>query len=75
MRSVAYTSYNHGIGAEDAAVGKLIASLRAQKIYDDALVLCAANHGESLGAHGEQTHGIFLYDETIHVLVAEVATE
>lgn len=62
-----YTSYNHGIGAEDAAVGKLIASLRAQKIYDDALVVVAANHGESLGAHGEQTHGIFLYDETIHV--------
>lgn len=26
-----------------------------------------ADHGESLGAHGEATHGIFLYDETIHV--------
>ncbi len=62
-----HTSYNHGVGADDAAVGKLIAALRAQKIYDDALVFVAANHGESLGAHGEQTHGIFLYDETIHV--------
>jgi len=27
----------------------------------------AADHGESLGAHGENTHGIFLYDETLHV--------
>jgi tetratricopeptide (TPR) repeat protein len=26
-----------------------------------------ADHGESLGAHGENTHGIFLYDETLHV--------
>jgi len=26
-----------------------------------------ADHGESLGAHGEDTHGIFLYDETIRV--------
>ena len=26
-----------------------------------------ADHGESLGAHGESTHGIFLYDETLHV--------
>jgi choline-sulfatase len=30
-------------------------------------VIVAAAHGESLGAHGEDTHGIFLYDETIHV--------
>src|ERR1035438_10410150 len=27
----------------------------------------AADHGQSLGAHGEDSHGIFLYDETIHV--------
>jgi len=26
-----------------------------------------ADHGEAFGEHGEQHHGIFLYDETIHV--------
>ena len=26
-----------------------------------------ADHGESLGDHGEDSHGFFLYDETIHV--------
>ena len=31
------------------------------------MIVVAADHGESLGAHGEDTHGIFLYDETIHV--------
>jgi len=60
-------TYNRGITAEDAAAGKVMAALRAQKLYDDALVVIAADHGESLGAHGEETHGFFLYDDTILV--------
>jgi arylsulfatase A-like enzyme/Flp pilus assembly protein TadD len=60
-------SYNAAVTAADAAAGKLIAALRASKVYDDALIVVAADHGQSLGAHGEQTHGVFLYDETIHV--------
>ena len=55
------------MAAADAAVGKLVAALRASKLYDDALIVIASDHGESLGAHGEETHGVFLYDETIHV--------
>lgn len=62
-----YTSYNRAIAATDTAVGKLIAFLRAQKLLDDALIVVASDHGESLGTHGEETHGIFLYDETIRV--------
>jgi arylsulfatase A-like enzyme/Tfp pilus assembly protein PilF len=60
-------SYDGAVAAADAAVGKLIAELRARKLYDDAVIIVAADHGESLGAHGEDTHGVFLYDETIHV--------
>ena len=60
-------SYDRAVASADAAVGKLIAELRARKTYDDAVIVVAADHGESLGAHGEDTHGIFLYDETIHV--------
>ncbi len=56
-----------GSTAADAAVGKLVSFLRSQSLYDDALIVIASSHGESLGAHGEETHGIFLYDETIHV--------
>jgi len=33
----------------------------------ETLIAVMADHGESLGAHGENTHGVFLYDETIHV--------
>lgn len=60
-------SYNAAVVAADAAVGKLVAALRVGKLYDDALIVIVSDHGESLGAHREETHGVFLYDETIHV--------
>ena len=60
-------SYNAGLAASDAAVGKLLAVLKAQKSDANTAIVVVADHGQSLGAHGEDTHGIFLYDETIHV--------
>jgi arylsulfatase A-like enzyme/Flp pilus assembly protein TadD len=60
-------SYNAAVTAADAAVGKLIAALRTSKLYDDGLIVIASAQGQSLGAHGEETHGVFLYDETVHV--------
>src|ERR1700675_191877 len=63
----AATSYDAGIAAADTAIGKLLAILRQQKLDATTAVVVAASQGESLGAHGEETHGIFLYDETIHV--------
>ncbi len=61
------SSYDRAVAAADAAVGKLVIFLRSQSLYDDTLIVVASSHGESLGAHGEDTHGIFLYDEIIHV--------
>ncbi len=61
------TSYNSAITAGDAAIGKLIGTLQQRKLYGNTAVIVVADHGESLGAHGEDTHGVFLYDETIHV--------
>jgi choline-sulfatase len=61
------TSYNSAITAADAAIGKLISALQQRKIYGNTAVIVVAGHGESLGAHGEDAHGVFLYDETIHV--------
>jgi arylsulfatase A-like enzyme/Tfp pilus assembly protein PilF len=65
--SAAGGSYDRSIAAADASVGKLVNFLRTQSLYDEAVVLIASAHGENLGAHGEDTHGLFLYDETIHV--------
>jgi arylsulfatase A-like enzyme/Tfp pilus assembly protein PilF len=61
------TSYNSAITAADAAIGKLIGALQQRKVYGNTAVIVAADQGESLGAHGEDAHGVFLYDETIHV--------
>ena len=66
-RAASGASYNASVAAADTAVGNLIAALRTSKLYDDALIIVASDHGESLGAHGEDAHGVFLYDETIHV--------
>src|SRR6202165_3217637 len=60
-------SYDAGIAAADTAIGKLLAILHQQKLDATTAIVIAASQGESLGAHGEETHGIFLYDETIHV--------
>jgi len=66
-------SYNAAISASDSAVGRLLAALKQQKLDVNLAVLVVADHGESLGSHGEDTHGIFVYDETIHVpLLLEV---
>ena len=59
--------YDGEIAYTDSAMGKLIAGLRARGLYDGALIAVMADHGEALGEHGEHHHGIFLYDETIHV--------
>ena len=59
--------YDGAIAYEDAAVGKLLRQLKLRGLYDGAVMAITADHGESLGAHGEDTHGIFLYDETIQV--------
>jgi len=59
--------YDGEIAYSDAALGKLFTYLRQHGLYDKALINVMSDHGESLGAHGENMHGIFLYDETIHV--------
>jgi arylsulfatase A-like enzyme/Flp pilus assembly protein TadD len=61
------SSYDSAMTAIDAAVGKLAATLHNQRLDAASLIVVAADHGESLGAHGEETHGVFVYDETIHV--------
>ncbi len=59
--------YDGEIAYTDDAVGKLLAALRTRGLYAGSLVAVMADHGEAFGEHGEYTHGIFLYDPTIHV--------
>ena len=59
--------YHGEVAAMDAAVGELLASLRARGDLERALLVVAADHGEGLGDHGEETHGALCYDSTIRV--------
>jgi choline-sulfatase len=59
--------YNGEIAYTDAALGKLLEALKADKLFDGAAIAVMGDHGEALGEHGERGHGVFLYDSTIHV--------
>jgi arylsulfatase A-like enzyme/cytochrome c-type biogenesis protein CcmH/NrfG len=59
--------YDGGIAYVDSVLGKLLSQLRARGLYENSVIAVMADHGESLGDHGEQFHGFFLYDDTIHV--------
>ena len=54
--------YDGEIASVDRIVDRLVKAAGAGTI-----VAVAADHGEALGGHGEATHGVFLYDETLHV--------
>jgi len=51
---------------EIAGVDRLVARL-LRVVPPSAIVAVAADHGEALGDHGEETHGVFLYDAVLHV--------
>jgi arylsulfatase A-like enzyme/Flp pilus assembly protein TadD len=61
--------YDGEIATADAALGELIAALRRLDLYDRAVIALVSDHGEGLGEHGEEGHGVFLYRSTLHVPV------
>jgi arylsulfatase A-like enzyme len=59
--------YDGEIAYADAALSKFVEFLKAHGWYENAILVVVGDHGEGLGQHGEDTHGIFLYDSTTHV--------
>jgi arylsulfatase A-like enzyme/Flp pilus assembly protein TadD len=59
--------YDGEIAYADSAVAHWIAFLKKAGAYDNAIIVVTGDHGEGLGEHGEDTHGLFLYDSTLHV--------
>ncbi len=51
----------------DSQVGRLLGYLDAHQLTDRTVVIVMGDHGESLGEHGEGTHGFFVYQATMHV--------
>jgi choline-sulfatase len=59
--------YDGEIATADAVVGGLMNELKRLGLYERALIVLVADHGEGLGDHGESQHGVFLYRSTLHV--------
>jgi choline-sulfatase len=59
--------YDGEIAYADSALAHWIAFLKKAGAYDNAIIIVTGDHGEGLGEHGEDTHGLFLYDSTLHV--------
>ncbi|HWZ82005.1 MAG TPA: sulfatase-like hydrolase/transferase [Terriglobales bacterium] len=59
--------YDGEIAYADSALANFIAYLKKTGAYSNAIIVVVGDHGEGLGEHGEETHGLFLYDSTLHV--------
>jgi arylsulfatase A-like enzyme len=59
--------YDAEIAYSDALVGNFLDFLKARGLYEPALIVLTSDHGEGLGDHGEQEHGIFLYQGVARV--------
>jgi choline-sulfatase len=61
----ASSPYDGEVAYVDRELGHLLAA--AEPGPPGTIVLVTADHGESLGEHGEATHGVFVYDATLRV--------
>jgi arylsulfatase A-like enzyme/Tfp pilus assembly protein PilF len=59
--------YDGEVAWTDTLLGRLRASLEARQLWDDALVIVTADHGEALGEHDETGHGFFAYETTLKI--------
>lgn len=60
-------TYEGDVAAADACLGPLLEPLLARGRAGRTLVALTSDHGESLGEHGEATHGLFAYEATLRV--------
>ena len=56
-------TYDGEVQYVDAQVGRLLRAIDREK----TIIVVVGDHGESLGEHGELTHGLLLYESTLHV--------
>ena len=59
--------YDGEIAFVDAQVQRLLDFLERRDLLNRTIVAIVADHGESLGEHGERTHGFFVYQSVLEV--------
>lgn len=63
----AQSPYDGEVAYVDAELGKFLRDLRENKRLEDTFLVFTGDHGESLGQHGEVTHGFFAYNTSIWI--------
>lgn len=64
-RQYASSPYLGEVATADRELERFLAPIL--DAHPDALVIVTSDHGEALGDHGEQTHGLFAYEATLRV--------
>lgn len=59
--------YDREVTRVDESLGEIDAFLRETGLLEKTDIVLTSDHGESLGDHGEEGHGFFVYDSTLHV--------
>jgi arylsulfatase A-like enzyme/Tfp pilus assembly protein PilF len=59
--------YDGEVAYVDSALERLFQYLERKGFFDDTVIVFTGDHGESLGEHGETTHGAFAYNSTIWI--------
>ena len=57
--------YDARIAYADELVGRLVAFLKKRGLYNGGIIVLTSDHGQSLGDHGEQGHGLLLYEAAV----------
>lgn len=61
------TLYDGEVAYVDSVLRQLFLYLEEKNLYENTLIILTGDHGESLGQHGEVTHGFFAYNTTLWV--------
>jgi arylsulfatase A-like enzyme/Tfp pilus assembly protein PilF len=59
--------YDGEVTYADAEIGRLLRAITDRGDSGRTLVVILGDHGESLGEHGERTHGMLLYDGALRI--------
>ena len=59
--------YDGEIAYTDQQLGRLLDAVQKKAPSDKTIIAVLSDHGESLSEHGEFSHGVFLYDATLHI--------
>jgi arylsulfatase A-like enzyme/Flp pilus assembly protein TadD len=59
--------YDGEIAYADQQIARLFDAVARKSPADKTVTAVLADHGESLGDHGERTHGVFIYDSTLRI--------